>query len=324
MARPLRVEYAGAYYHVINRGNARDKIFYGDRDRERFLQYLAISAERFSIIIHAYCLMTNHYHLLIETPEPNLSAAIQWLNVSYATYLNKKRRRSGHLFQGRFKSILVQADEWLKYLSRYIHLNPVRSRIVKKPGDYLWSSYRAFTGSIKGPHWLETEWLLSKFGSNRKQATKAYRDFVEKADLQALKNPHEHLVGGVILGNTGFVDWVKKTFLAVRRDEKEVSQLKHLKPKVSLEEVLRAVCEELGCSANHILAKGKKANKARDLAIYLSRDLSGKTCKELGEYFGGITGPGITMRYNRVNNEMKQDRKLKRKLVRIKKQLVII
>ena len=135
MARPLRVEYAGAYYHVMNRGNARDKIFYGDRDRERFLQYLAISAQRFSIIIHAYCLMTNHYHLLVETPEPNLSAAIQWLNVSYATYLNKKRRRSGHLFQGRFKSILVQADEWFKYLSRYIHLNPVRARIVKKPND---------------------------------------------------------------------------------------------------------------------------------------------------------------------------------------------
>ena len=170
MARPLRVEYAGACYHVINRGNAQDKIFYSDRDRERFLQYLAISAERFSIIIHAYCLMTNHYHLLVETPEPNLSAAIQWLNVSYATYLNKKRRRSGHLFQGRFKSILVHADEWLKYLSRYIHLNPVRSRIVKKPGDYLWSSYRAFTGSIKGPHWLETERLLSKLGSNRKPA----------------------------------------------------------------------------------------------------------------------------------------------------------
>ena len=92
---------------------------------------------------------------------------------------------------------------------------------MKKPDDYLWSSYRAFTGSIKGPHWLETEWLLSKFGSNRKQATRAYRDFVEKVDLQALKNPHEHLVGGFILGNTSFADWVKKTFLAVRRDEKE-------------------------------------------------------------------------------------------------------
>jgi len=268
--------------------------------------------------------MANHYHLLVETPEPNLSKAIQWLNVSYATYLNKKRRRPGHLFQGRFKSILVQGDEYLQYVSRYIHLNPVRAGIVRKPDDYLWSSYCAFIGRIKAPPWLETECLLSKFGRNRKQSMKGYRDFVEKTEIETLENPHEHLVGGFILGNAGFVDWVKDTFLSVRRDEKEVPQLKQLKPKVSIEKILIAVCEELGVSENHILAKGKKANKARDFAIYLSRDLSGKTCKELGEYFGGITGPGITMRYNRVSNEMKHDRGLRGKVSKIKKQLVII
>ena len=106
MARPLRFEYPGAYYHIINRGNAGENIFNSVRDREKFLEYLEKAVERFSIIVHTYCLMTTHYHLLIETPQPNLSAAIQWLNVSYAAYYNKKRRRSGHLFQGRFKSIL--------------------------------------------------------------------------------------------------------------------------------------------------------------------------------------------------------------------------
>ena len=323
MSRPLRVEYAGAFYHVINRGNAREKIFYGDKDRDRFLQYLAVASERFSIIIKSYCLMTNHYHLLIQTPEPNLSAAIQWVNVSYATYLNKKRRRSGHLFQGRFKSILVQADEYLPHVSRYIHLNPVHAGMVKKPDDYLWSSYCALIGRIKAPHWLETNGLLSKFGRNRKQAIKGYRDYVEKADIEKMEYPYEHLVGGFILGNAGFVNWVKKAFLAVRRDEREVPQLMQLKPKVSIEKVLLAVCEEFGVSEDHILVKGKKANKARDLAIYLARDISGETCKKLGEYFGGITGPGITMRYNRFINEMKHDKRLKGKIAKIKKQLVI-
>ena len=121
MARPLRVEFPGAFYHVVNRGNAGEAIFRSDRDREKFLEYLGTTVERFGIKVHTYCLMTNHYHFLIETPEANLSRAVQWLNVSYAAYFNRRRQRCGHLFQGRFKSILVDADTYLKHLSRYIH-----------------------------------------------------------------------------------------------------------------------------------------------------------------------------------------------------------
>lgn len=172
MARPLRVEYPGAFYHVINRGNAGDAVFKSIRDREKFLEYLGKAAERFSIRIHTYCLMTNHYHLLVETPDPNLSRSIQWINVSYATYFNRKRDRRGHLFQGRFTSILIDADEYLKHLSRYIHLNPVRAKMVDRPSDYLWSSYPAFTGGKKPPDWLEVNWLLSQFGNKRKNAEK--------------------------------------------------------------------------------------------------------------------------------------------------------
>ena len=123
MARPLRVEYPGAFYHVMNRGNAGDSIFKSKKDRERFLECLEKAVERFSLRIHTYCMMGNHYHLLVETLEPNLSKAMQWIHVSYAAYFNRKRDRVGHLFQGRFKAILVEADEYLKQLSRYIHLN---------------------------------------------------------------------------------------------------------------------------------------------------------------------------------------------------------
>ncbi|MBW2065942.1 MAG: transposase [Deltaproteobacteria bacterium] len=140
MARPLRVEYPGAYYHVMSRGNNQERIYEDDTDREKFLEYLGKASERFSIIIYTYCLMNTHYHLLVQTPEANLSLAMQWLNVSYATYLNRKRGRYGHLFQGRFKALLIDADGYLTHLSRYIHLNPVRAKMVSLPAEYPWSS----------------------------------------------------------------------------------------------------------------------------------------------------------------------------------------
>ena len=161
MTRPLRVEYPGALYHVIHRGNNQETIFKNDRDRRMFLDYVNKTSERFSILIHTYCLMSNHFHLLVETPEPNLSVAMQWINVSYATYFNRKHRRSGHLFQGRFKAILVDADAYLKHLSRYIHLNPVRANMVSNPEEYEWSSYAAYIGERKPPQFLETDLLES-------------------------------------------------------------------------------------------------------------------------------------------------------------------
>jgi len=324
MARPLRVEYPGAYYHVINRGNAGENIFSCDWDREKFLEYLGKAAERFSIIVHAYCLMTTHYHFLIETPEPNLSLAMQWLNVSYATYYNKKRRRSGHLFQGRFKSILVDADEYYKPLSRYIHLNPVRAKIVTNPAEYPWSSYPAFIGRTKAPGWLEIEWLLATFGRKKREAVKNYRAFVEEVDIHALKTPDQDIIGGFILGGIDFVNWVKDTFLLTRDDEKEIPQLKRLKPKASLETILQAVSDDSGCSKEKIREKGRKNNKSREIAIYLARDLSGATCSELGDFFGGVSGAAITVRYNKVAEEMAGDKRLKRKVDKIKNRILNI
>jgi REP element-mobilizing transposase RayT len=322
MARPLRVEYPGAYYHVINRGNAGKDIFHTVRDHEKFLEYLEKAVKRFSIIIHTYCLMTNHYHLLIETTQPNLSLAIQWLNVSYAAYYNKKRQRSGHLFQGRFKSVLVEADEYFKPLSRYIHLNPVRARMVASPDEFLWSSYPAFIGKIKTPDWLETEFLLATFGNKKKEAAKNYRAYVEGVDIKTLKDPAADIIGGFILGDTDFANWVKDTFLLLRNDEKEIPQLKRLKPKVSLEKILQVVSDEFGCSKEKILEKGHKKNKARSLATYLARDLSGTTCSKLGNFFGGVSGAAITMGYNKITKEMAEDKRLKRKVVKLKARIV--
>src|SRR4030066_1532561 len=149
MARPLRIEFPGAYYHITSRGNERKAIFKNMGDRESFLSYLKLAYLRYGVVIHVFCLMNNHYHLLLETPKGNLSQIMRYINGAYSIYFNVKHKRTGHLFQGRYKAILVDADEYAGELSRYIHLNPVRAGIVSKPEQYLWSSYQYYVGKKK-------------------------------------------------------------------------------------------------------------------------------------------------------------------------------
>lgn len=322
MARPLRVEYPGAFYHVINRGNAGENLFKGIRDREKFLEYLETAIERFSLKIYTYCLMTNHFHVLLETRLPNLSQAIQWVNVSYAGYFNRKYQRNGHLFQGRFKSILVDADEYLKQLSRYIHLNPVRANLVEHPDEYKWSSYSTITGKTKEPAWLESAWLLSQFGTQRKQAITNYKKFVEEANTKDLKNPAKDLSGGFILGSPDFVIWIKETFLSTRSDENEIPQLRELKPRINIDQIVEAVCREFNCEIETILQKGRKRNVARDFAIYLVRVLSGEKGKNIGEYFGNISGAAITRRYNCLVKQIENNKRFRNRIQRLKHKIV--
>lgn len=160
MARPLRINYPGAFYHVTSRGNERKNVFKSKRDREKFFEYLESATQRYDAVIHAFCLMDNHYHLLIETPSGNLPQIMRHINGAYTTYFNVKRARPGHLFQGRYKAILVEIDEYAKELSRYIHLNPIRAKMVKTPEEYEWSSYRFYIGETKPPKWLYRDFVL--------------------------------------------------------------------------------------------------------------------------------------------------------------------
>ncbi len=169
MARPLRIEYPGAFYHITNRGVGRQDIFFKDYDRKVFLEKLEDLHEKWGIIFHGYCLMTNHYHLELETPGGELSRPLQWLNHVYAGYVNKEYKRVGHLFQGRFKSVLVEAEDHLHVLTRYIHMNPVRAGIVRRPEEYRWSSYRDYLGIRQCPKWLEVKKTLEMFGRTEKK-----------------------------------------------------------------------------------------------------------------------------------------------------------
>jgi REP element-mobilizing transposase RayT len=324
MSRPLRIEYPGAFYHVMHRGNAGSDLFKSDRDREKFLDYISKAVERYEIKVHTYCLMSNHYHFLIETPHPNLSQAIKWINVSYAAYFNRKRKRSGHLFQGRFKAVLVDADEYFKRLSRYIHLNPVRAGMVAHCKDYPWSSYPAFGGYTKPLEWLEARWLLSLFAKDQGKAKKRYRNFVESVQNQKIENPSNDIISGVILGGADFANWVKQEILNRKSDVKEIPQLRSLKPRLTPEDLILAVCEEFDCERERILRKGKKRNLARDLAIYLSRQMTGESGVALGRLFGGISGAGVVVRHNYIANKIETDRKLKGRVNRVKNRITNI
>jgi len=165
-------------YHVTARGNAREPIFFDDEDRQSFLTILGSVVNRFNWLCHAYCLMGNHYHLLIETPDGNLSRGMRQLNGVYTQKVNRRYSRVGHLFQGRFKSILVDKGSYLLELARYVVLNPVRAKLVKDPKDWEWSSYRATVGMTTIPKFLSPDWILSQFGSQREEAQAAYRHFV--------------------------------------------------------------------------------------------------------------------------------------------------
>ena len=203
MARPLRIEYSGAFYHVTSRGNARTDIFFDDADRETFLRVLASVVERFGWRVHAYCLMGNHYHLLAETPEPNLSRGMRRLNGIYTQRFNRRHGRVGHVLQGRFKAIVVERERYLLELSRYIALNPVRAGFARTPGEWLWSSYGATAGTHPVPPWLTVGPILSRFSARRGAAQRGFREFV--SDGLDGPSPWRALRGQVLLGTDAFV-----------------------------------------------------------------------------------------------------------------------
>jgi REP element-mobilizing transposase RayT len=203
MARPLRLEYPGAVYHLTSRGNARQDIFAGDADREKFLSILAATVGRYKWLCHAYCLMDNHYHLLLETPDPNLSLGMRMLNGVYTQAFNRDHQRVGHVFQGRYQAVLVEKDAHLLELCRYIVLNPVAAGMVTGPEQWPWSSYRATAFNENAPDFLSTSWVLGQFAGTRPRAMEAYCKFVSEG--KQMQRPWAKLKGQIFLGSEVFV-----------------------------------------------------------------------------------------------------------------------
>lgn len=203
MARPLRLEFAGGLYHITSRGDRREAIYSNDDERQLWLDVLGQVCERFNWVIHGYCQMTNHYHLLVETLDGHLSRGMRQLNGVYTQQFNHRHHETGHLFQGRYKAILVQKDSHLLELTRYVVLNPVRAGMVMRPEDWAWSSYRAMIQAASEPRWLDVDWTLSQFGMSRTQAVAAYRQFVMAG--KGLPDPKAQVRHQLFLGDEAFI-----------------------------------------------------------------------------------------------------------------------
>jgi putative transposase len=267
MARPLRIEYPGALYHVTSRGNARQLIFQKDSDREVFLDILGQAVERFQWLCHAYCLMDNHYHLVIETPEGNLSRGMRHLNGVYTQKYNWRHKTTGHVFQGRYKAILVDGDSYLLELCRYVALNPVRVERVKSPENWPWSSCRFTAGLAEPPGFLTTEWILGQFSPNKKKAQNLYRRFVHSGvDKASVWN---ELKGQIFLGDDRFI---KDIVSLAGKEIKEIPKQQRYAGRMTLEELF----------AVDIL----EHKEIRDTAIYNAFTKYGYALKEIADYLG--------------------------------------
>ena len=279
MARPLRIDYPDTYYHVLSRGNEQRPIFKTDKDYEMFLSILEKTAGKFHLEIHAYVLMKNHYHLLVKTTQGNLSRAIQWLGVTYAGWYNRKHKRSGHLFQGRFKSFLVEDDSYFTAMCYYIHGNPVRVGAAKTPEEFRWSSARAYAQKDNESGWLRTEVMLAMAGGSRR---KFYRE--QEAYLNRSESPLKELRHGVYLGSEEFGQRCAE--MARGEPVAEKPQKRLLLRHQSKEEMAREIFKHLGeKDIVGQLAAGKKHRPVRDMCIYIMSRAGAYTHKEIGEVF---------------------------------------
>lgn len=311
MARPLRIEYSGAFYHITSRGNEQKAVYRNQRDREKFLSYLESATARYGAVIHAYCLMDNHYHLLLETPSGNLSRIMHHINGAYTAYFNTRHERAGHLFQGRYKAILIDADEYAKELSRYIHLNPVRAGIVDNPEEYKWSSCQYYTVNRKSPEWLERELILGYFGEPP-TASNEYRDFIRSAMDCEQENPMAILSHSVILGNGNFVDGITDRFLRNKQLDRDLPALKNISSRPDPRHIEKIIDSELQSDEK----------LARQVKLHFYHRYSGMKLREIGKQFG-IGESGVTQASQRISAKAKKDKKLKNIIKMMERKIIL-
>ena len=329
MPRPPRILHPGAWYHVTARGIERRPIFKDTRDRAHFRDLLAELVERYAVRLHAFVMMDNHYHLLLELTRPNLSRAIQWLNVSHSVWFNRRHRRSGYLFQGRFKSIVVDPRDWALRLTSYIHLNPVRvarlglgktdrqrartgaatlpdpsqlRRRINLLRSFRWSSYRAYTGLDKPPAWLDCQTVLQQAGGPASQRHKNYRRYVENQVRTGLfSTPWEELQDRIILGAEKFAREIKKRLTA----NDSAGKHRWASDTVPLEQVIKAV--ETARKAPWKTFAEKHGDYGRDCVLYLARRATGLTVAELAATFGLKRGENVSMAVKRYQTRIHND-----------------
>jgi REP element-mobilizing transposase RayT len=306
MARPLRIEYEGAVYHIMGKGNRGEFIFSEDRDKEVCLDFLERAGQRYGITVYGWCIMGNHYHLLISTPERTLGRAMHFIGSGYGSYMRRYRGWIGHVFAGRYKSICVEKESYLLELSRYLHLNPVKAGVVKKPEEYRWSSYRHYIGKEKSPKWLHTEWLLAEYGRTDRTAGNRYKEFVESGMDKPGEYPAERIVGQAVIGSDGFVQKVIKK-VNKGKERADATAKRAFSGKPGADEIYRIVSEYYG--EKDLLGN----RRAQEMFVCLAKEAGNSLNREIAEKVGVKCPSAITHQYKRTLKRMEGERKGKKR-----------
>lgn len=316
MSRPLRIEYPGAWYHVMNRGRRAENIFPGKEDYQSFFELLKESSEMWNVTIAAYCLMPSHYHMLIQTPDANLSRFMRHVDGVYTQRFNRLHGCDGHLFRGRYESILVDEDAYLLQLTRYIHRNPLEAGLVDKLDAYEWSSHKGYISTAKKWDWLSKNFVLSMLTTNKRQQRRAYRQFVAKENTEEVVRVFEGKRLPPLLGSDRFIDWVKDRFFK-EKDHKEVPHSRRLAP--DREKIKEMVCRFYQVNQDDLL-KSKRGvfNEPRNVAIYLCRLLRGDRLDELGRDFDLKRYSSVSTVLQRTKAEISKGRKLRQRVEKLK------
>jgi len=274
MSRPLRIEYPGAWYHVMNRGRRAENIFSGKNDYQVFIDLLKECSELWNVRISAFCLMQNHYHLLIQTPDANLSRCMRHLNGVYTQRYNRSHHCDGQLFRGRYKSILVDEDSYLLQLVRYIHRNPLRAGLVDNMDNYLWSSHIGYVSQSKKWQWLNRDFILSMLSQDKRKNRKIYRQFVNLEDSEEISRVFERKKRPSLLGSDAFISRIRDKFY-LQKDHQEIPSSSVLAPDIK--QIKDAVCRHYRINES-VLDKSQRgvSNEPRNVAIYYGEHVKGR------------------------------------------------
>jgi putative transposase len=318
MSRPLRIQYPGAYYHVMNRGVSRRNIFLEKSDYEEFLKTVSEIHELWRVEVFAYCLMENHYHLCMMTPEGNLSRAMRHLNGLYTQRFNKAHSSDGPIFRGRYKAIVVDADEYLTQVVRYIHLNPVEARLVREPEDYAWSSHSAYLHPKEAPKWLNLMEVLEGFGN-----IKEFHRFVVSGSEDSLKGYYNRERKIPILGDAGFRERLQGISGSISREhprEQRTGPSTRLRTgsRPSVDKVVNMVAEAYGIKLEEVVnGRRGRNNESRKVGMYLVRRLCDLSLKEVAERFGVSSYGVVGWAYHEVRAKMGSDKAFRKRVERI-------
>ena len=319
MSRPLRIQYPDAWYHVMNRGRRAEAIFLEKKDYVSFIDLLKESVDLWNVRISAFCLLSNHYHLLIQTPDANLSRCMRHIDGVYTQRFNRSHHVDGQLFRGRYKSILIDADSYLLELIRYIHRNPIDSGIVKDLEKYPWSSHQGYVSDAKKWDWLYKDFVLSKFSADKSLRRKSYREFVLRESAEEINVILGKKRVPSMLGSEGFIERMRRMF-SVEKRHVEVPESRSLAPDVR--RIRAVVCKTYNVAEEALtVTRRGTANEPRNVAIYLMRHLRGDSLGEIGREFGVAKYSSVSSVIERTKAMMAKDRTLRHRVERLKEKI---